>query len=588
MPIPSLNSVNLSLPALFPTLNHPSKNHNFWQFGYRFPFSVLRRQDKIALSERKTVLDHYFALNYYKDEFEKITNGYRLSRITNEAVTQDVFFGDLPDHPVPKDEHYWYAVTSITDALRPPKPIRPVHFADLRLYPWKKSTNAEAPFSSEPKYQNLKRDLFNQRKIPNMKNTFANFQDIIFHDTRHHIHLIKTGNATNLSEGGRTDGFLYWSTTHAKTSVVPQSSHDKIRMVFGCPKTFIFAEAMFFWPLFAHYMSKDTFPILWNYPMLNGGWMRLNQEFYDSYFRSSILMIDWKQFDKRALFTIIEDIEIAWSTYFDFENGYQSTFRHPNSHTDKQKLLNLWDWMCYARKHLPILLPDGRLLARMYRGVMSGLFTTQLLDSFYNAVMILTILDALGIKIDVDTMLKLMGDDSLTRLPLIIPPNQHESFMLRFQELATYYFDSVVSTQKSKIQNRLEQAEVLSYTNNNGYPSRDLDELAARLYHTKDSLPTPGKTMSQCIGIAYATANPHSKLYRTCRDIYTHYALNGYTPSETIPFVFASPLQAEALTSDFPSPTEVISRLMMPSTRSPVIQAKYWPLWHFVRTPECN
>jgi hypothetical protein len=240
-----------------------------------------------------------------------------------------------------------------------------------------------------------------------------------------------------------------------------------------------------------------------------------------------------------------------------------------------ERLKNLWNWCQYARKHMPILLPDGRLLARLFRGVPSGLFTTQFLDSCYNAVMICTILNSLGIHIDIWTMLKLMGDDSLTRIPVFIPPSQHDDFKIACDDKLSYYFDAILSVDKSSISSTLEGAEVLSYHNRNGLPSRDELELAARFYHTKARKPTPSHTMAQCIGIAYACADPTLRIYSVCREVFTHYALLGYTPDAQQDrkdlYVYGQP----SLPSTFPTPVEITSRLMRFSTRNEAIARDY-------------
>jgi hypothetical protein len=585
MRIPLLSWFTQALLSLFPLPHKKEEAKNFFVLRNSHPFSVWHPKDPQATQEREDVISHFLAQHYYKHECSKIIHGYRLSSITNEAVTADVIRGDLPDHPVPRDDHYWYALCKVTQLFAPPHKIRPVHFADLRLYPWNKSTNVEAPYSHEAKYQKIKQERYNSGIIPDLKNSFSNFQDYVFFNCRRIIHIIKNGDAFN-SPIGASDGFLYYHTTHAKTSVVETSSDDKIRMVFGSPKLFIFAEAMFFWPLFAHYMNrKGPFPILWNYSILSGGWLRLNNELHIDYLRHSVIMFDLKQFDKRALYSVIDDIADGWMEYFDFEHGYQPTFNMPTSHVDPNRLKNLWYWTCFARKHIPILLPDGRILARLFRGVASGMFTTQFLDSVYNAVMLVTVLASLGIYIDIETALKLMGDDSLGLLPIYIPPDQHDLFKIIVSQKLEYYFDAILSPEKSKIQNSLHNAEVLSYFNRSGFPYRDEIELAARFFHTRARKPSPSITMAQCIGTAYAIADPETRLYDLCSDIYSHYESLGFTPDLSISSKQFYVYGDEPFPPHFPSRSEITKRLTTPSERNPKIAEKYWPSWFFITEP---
>jgi hypothetical protein len=587
MKVPLLSSHAARLRSLFPLPFSPQPEHNFYTlYDSQIRFSVVRPVDKVLLHNRRQVIKHFMSHEYYEDEFLEISRNYRVSQLTDEAVTEDLLRGDLPNHLVPKDDHYWYAIQSVRDAFAPDHLVKPVHFADLRLYPWEKSTNVEAPYAFNKTHQDWKRSMYSLGLIPTLRNSFSNFVDLVFLDTRRQIHHIKNGDAQFNKHIKDTNPYFYYFTTHAKSSVVKESDPDKIRMIFGAPKLFVLAEAMFFWPLFASYMSEKTVcPMLWNYAILNGGWLRLNQEFQFKYKQATCLMLDWKQFDKRALYDVFDDIEDCWMSYFDFDNGYQPTFFVPKSFASSKRLRNLWFWTCHARRHIPVLLPDGRVLFRSYRGVPSGLFTTQYLDSFYNAVMIVTILSRLGIYININTMLKLMGDDSITLLPLFIPIAEHDNFMLKFSELALEYFDAIVNIKKSKMSERLEGAEVLSYANHNGLPSRDEFELAARFLWTKNLRPTPSQTMAQAVGIAYATADPSMRLYTVCKNVYSYYADQGYTPDQ--PHVhdafYLSDLRE--FPSSFPSPDEIMNRLFSHSRRSKIVEAKYWPRWFFTSDP---
>jgi hypothetical protein len=586
MRIPILSDVVSSLQALFPLPHVPDVLHNFYVLRNSFSFSVWRPSNRDLLSQRAEVIKFYLAQEYNWNDYDTIVNGYRISEVSNEAVTADVIRGNLPDHQVPRDDHYWNSLCKVTQTFAPSKPVQPVHFNDLRLYPWTKSTNVEAPFSHEKRYQRYKQAIFDMGLIPNLKNTFFNFQDLVFNVCAQQIHVIKNGNAFNPSKGGSEDGFFHYFTTHAKTALVKSDDPDKIRMVFGAPKLFLFAEAMFFWPLFSFYMNRSgPFPILWNYPILSGGWLRLNAEFQHRHYLASVLMLDFKQFDKRALFSVIKDIEDGWLTYFDLDHGYQPTSINTRSYANPKRLLHLWDWCCHARKHIPILLPDGRVLARLFRGVPSGAFTTQFLDSIYVGLMVCTGLSALGIDIDIWTMLKLMGDDSLARIPIFVPPSQHADFMAALSLKFLFYFDAILNVTKSKMSNRIEGAEVLSYENRNGLPYRDELEIAARLLHTKSRAPKPEHTMAQCIGLATALADPETRFYRTAHNVFTHYSKLGFKPEA--PEVHKDEhLYGYSLpTHSFPSPSDVISRLLSPSRRPPDIAETYWPSWFFLNNP---
>jgi len=506
-----------------------------------------------------------------------------MTTVNNDDVETDFFSGDIPFHCVPKDEHYLTALDTILEKFRPPRKIRPVHFADLRLYPWKWKPSAEAPFADHARYLRILDTRYKQGIVPDRRPSFGNFKDIIFTTVRRQLHEIKEHKVN-------FDKYLYYFRTHAKPALVRIDEPNKVRMIFGSPKTFILAEAMFFWPLFNHYKcNSGSSPLLWGYETLNGGWLRLNAELFQSYLHRSILMIDWKRFDKYCLFSVIDDIFSGVRGYFDFTDDYIPTVTkptHPNLRSDHaDRLQRLWNWTCYARSNIPTLLPSGRLYRRLHAGVPSGLFTTNFLDSIYNGVMILTLISALGLEVNTNTFIKLMGDDSITSLPVLIPPNQHGDFIRALQAASDYYFGATISIEKSKMSNRPYGSEVLSYTNNNGFPIRDYNELLARLLFTKSKKIRPEQSMAMAIGIYYASAANCEYVRRVCKDVYDHYARQGYSPAKHgADYLFDPNLDIEIDYTHFPSPLEVQRALVDFPRRSNRLKEEYWPSWYFLDT----
>nr|UUV42348.1 MAG: putative RNA dependent RNA polymerase [Hanko alphapartitivirus 2] len=348
---------------------------------------------------------------------------------------------------------------------------------------------------------------------------------------------------------------------------------------------------MFFWPLFAYYKShKGSSPLLWGYETFNGGWMRLNAELMHNYLRSSILMIDWKRFDKHALFSVIDDIFDIQRSYLDFSRGYVPTIDYSDTAADwdankEARIQRLWQWTLDAFKCTPVLLPNGEVYSRRHAGLPSGLYTTQYLDSMYNCVMLITILSAMEIPLSKDMIIKLMGDDSLIRLLVCIQPNLHADFLLKMQYFASTYFNSTISIEKSKMINRPNGAEVLSYINHNGLPHRDPTSLLAQFYHTKARNPTPGKTMATAIGIAYASCGFDKQVYYVCKDVYAYYNAQGIEPDPTglslalgdDPFGIDP---ASIALTHFPSFHEIQANLTALDYVSSSV-SRFWPTSHF-------
>jgi hypothetical protein len=481
--------------------------------------------DPFATAKHQTTIEHAIRRYCYPAQIDQVINGYTRHEVTEELILSDFFAGNIANHETPRDEHYLKGLEYTTDLFRPPQPVRPVHILDVQHhYPLKNRPNAEPPFSTE-KY-------FVDKIPPGTKTSVGNMKPIIFDYTRRWHHEIKNGQEPEHRH-------FYQMLLHIKTALTTTASPAKARSIFGVPKPFIIAQIMFFWPLFAHYKShKGSSPLLWGYETFNGGWMRLNYELMHNYLRTSILMIDWKRFDKFALFNVMHDLFKIQRSYLDFNRGYVPTTDYPNTdltwNADKaNRLERLWKWTCDAFTETPVLLPNGEVYKRQFAGIPSGLYATQFDDSMYNCVMLITILSSLGTPLAKDMIIKLMGDDSLMRLLICIPPNQHQQYLHHMQLKADHYFHSVISVEKSKLINRINGTEVLSYINHNGLPHRDPTALLAQLYHTKARKPTPGKTMASAIGIAYASCGFDKQVYYVCKDVYSYYHSQGTDPDPT-------------------------------------------------------
>jgi len=253
---------------------------------------------------------------------------------------------------------------------------------------------------------------------------------------------------------------------------------------------------MFYWEYIAWVKrNPGVTPMLWGYETFTGGWFRLNNELFCGLLQQSFLTLDWSRFDKRAYFPLITEILKLVRTFLTFSDGYVPTHAaptHPNWVEDDHalRLERLWFWTLDNLFKAPIILPNGDMYRRRFAGIPSGLFITQLLDSWYNYTMLATLLSALGFN-PKQCILKVQGDDSIIRLGVLIPPDQHESFMQRLLDLALEYFNAVINLKKSELRNALNGCEVLSYRNHNGLPHRDEILMLAQFYHTKARDPTP-------------------------------------------------------------------------------------------------
>jgi len=527
---------------------HPSLGIPIHGRDPSLPDSVTERYNRIV----DFALDKYLT----PTESSHVKNDFFRSPWSEDALKVDIEKLNSTEHIVPKDEHYWKAINHTFTLIKPDVPLKPVHFADLKEYRWRLSTNVGAPLNSSdawkdyvkskynhqhygtPFHNSEQRDLFTEAhknteplKIFDIRMTKHNLYNEMFTHARKNIHYAKLGHTTTQ----RGTDFRYWNTAFARQHIVERKpgihAMPKVRLVFGAPFTLLAAENMFIWPLQTHLLlMQDTSPMLWGYETILGGWYRLRNYFARSFpHYGTVVTLDWSGFDRDARHTVIRDIHShIMRPCFDFSQGYHPTVRYPDSsahrpsHEDDlpidEKLENLWNWMTDAVLTVPLRMPDGTLIRFTHSGIYSGYMQTQILDSLYNMVMIFTILSRMGFDIT-RIKLKVQGDDSIILL-LHMFVCLVASFLALFTHYATIYFGSKVSKEKSNIQESLDHAEVLKYKNKNGIPYRDELQLLAQLRHPERST-TQEALAARCIGIAYAACGQLPRVYQICEDIFT-------------------------------------------------------------------
>jgi hypothetical protein len=589
---------------------------------YSLPPGLLRQND-VAISNHKETLFRAFDKYLYYEEIDLIVNQYRRTEVNIDSILEDFFSGDVDQHDVPFDEHVETGLLCMANAFRPPRQCRPVHILDVKHhYPYKWNVNAEPPFSTDPfflerretfgtfiakrEYEHIDKDDF-FRRHPNLEShdtiqdtvppKFGFMKSMIFSWTRRWHHIIKSG-FSDLGDLLRNEylqnRFIFPMLLHTKTAIVKKNDPNKMRTIWGASKPWIIADTMLYWEYIAWIkLNPGVTPMLWGYETFTGGWFRLNAELFSSLIRSSFLTLDWKRFDKKAYFSLIRRIMYLARSFLTFEEGYVPTFAAPShedwhTHNHPIRMERLWLWTLENLFSAPIVLPNGDMYRRRFAGIPSGLFITQLLDSWYNYTMLATILSALGFD-PRNCIIKVQGDDSIIKLGVLLPPNEHHAFLERFVELAEYYFKSVVSLSKSEIRNTLNGCEVLSYRNHNGLPHRNEILMLAQFYHTKARDPTPEITMAQAVGFAYASCANHNRVLWVCKEIYNYYKDQGIIPNRaglSLTFGDSPDLALPEIPLDhFPSKAEIRRYLTETSYRNEAQTARTWPRNHFTNDP---
>jgi hypothetical protein len=562
---------------IFPESRPNGPNYHYVKRTDPKPIPPVNQRNKLA-NER--VVKHALWKYLQPYDYDIIVNTYYMPEYNEELVYHAIQRGDLPDHSVPRDIHYQRARQRALELLSPPWPVRPVHFSDLVHYPWNKKPSAEEPYTTEPVYKQAIELKFEAHEIENRKLSTGNLLDEIFVRTRNEIHTIKRRPQNHDPNDLLFD---YIMNIHVKPQLSKVGEDPKFRIIYGVPKLYVMIECMFFWPIINYhkYAQRSDTPFLWPYVTLLGGWYRLNYDLTKLYF-NTYTTVDWSGFDFRALFSVIKDCQQDWRSMFDFEHGYipvnKPPFDYSATRTDPHRLQNLWDYMCKAQLATKHRLPDGTVWIRVHRGIPSGLFLTQWLDSHYNLLMLLTILDRLGIDIS-NIFIKVQGDDSIAAFRVYIPTNQHEDFRLAFSYYAKFYFDAIARPEKTQTSSTPEGLEVLGYANANGLPTRDWRKLLAQLLYPKARSPTYSTLMARCIGITYADCGMHQQVSLVCKDIFDYLQSLGYTPNASAMQDISAMFDEESMPQmdHFPTLSEVQTHLRSFAQYTAENRAKFWP-----------
>nr|WAK75571.1 MAG: RNA-dependent RNA polymerase [Partitiviridae sp.] len=580
-------------------------------------FSLMRgKGDLSGLMEWRLNYVTEQAQKFYPNEEIEQAASNRRSTTTDEALINDFMSFDLPYFPIPKDDNYYAAVNTVRRTFDPGRPLHPVSFPDLRYYPWNLRPNAEAPWNTEDfSFTPTFRDIDNESESPKLQEhieklsfwisegkikvtdylrikhrfgliksslpSFHNLYNELFVYNRRVTHSIKDEETPYWRDGNPIP--YKWNTLHARSHVVAKDEPDKIRAVFGAPKALLMIENMFIWPMQATYLNNDNIGrMLWGRETIKGGWKRLFLEINKGRIPNTVLSIDWSQFDKRLLFELIDEVHNIWRSYFDFTR-YQPTSYYPTAKTKPERIERLWKWMCNAIKHTPILLPDGRLFQWKHNGFGSGYQQTQLMDSFANAIMILTCLKAMGINIDSNEFwYRVQGDDSLIAFQEMMFQIFGPSFLAALESAALYYFNAILSTKKSQLSNTTEGISVLSFFNSYGIPYRSDEDLLRHLMFPETPGP-PEQLLAASIGLAYSACGCSQRFHNLCADIVLRLKNKGKLPDAKAlnwmvrAGIFEQEDVDDMLSIELPSCLSLKASIRTHTPRSYLSKERLWP-----------
>jgi len=582
------------------------------KYFYPLPTAQRFKSDfQLDMNYRNDWLKNRILKFYSQAEMEQVFTN-RRSDYTDEALINDFMRTEQPEHKIPIDYHVEKAIEWVTEKFRPNRILHPVSFPDLRYYPLTLNVSAEAPWTSNnftfkptsrsvdtesqlPRLEPFMREiegtghetpfsyLRKQQRAGHVLNsalTYHNLYNQMFHYNRQRVHEIGTS-SKQFWDGDKPKPY-YWHTIHARSHVVAQDEPDKIRSVFGVSKLLLQVELMFIWPLQASYLNGNCGRMLWGREIIRGGWRKLFDEIYQTAPMSTFLSFDWSKFDARLLHELIRIVHAIWRSYFDFSQ-YEPTSYYPfSTPKNKRKLDKLWLWMTEAILNTPILLPDGRLFRWAYNGFGSGFQQTQLMDSFCNAIMILTCLSALGVNIHSETFwARFQGDDSLIAFCEQMCAIYGRDFLSKLSAAGEHYFNAKLSLKKSQISDRLTHISVLSYFNSMGMPYRTDEDLLRHLFFPERSQDFP-RLAASAMGLAYANCGSSKRFHLLCEYIFNKLVKEqGYQPKmSSVNWMIRSglfPSLDELKNAPFPERDHLQAMVFTHSKRSTAQHNRQWP-----------
>nr|QMU26430.1 RNA-dependent RNA polymerase [Rosellinia necatrix partitivirus 26] len=541
-------------------------------------------------TRRRAVLKAFY--KYLPESIVDEVKNQRRSEYSDESLTEDFFKNEQPEINLNRDFHYRKALRVMTKLFKPKRNYKPVAFPDLRYYPWNLRTSAEAPYTHSDFWNSYLRNKMFRKEILDAAPSFHNLFDELFIKNRNLIHMIKDKHSAFFDSHGIPKPY-YWVTLHARSHVVGPDEPDKIRAVFGVPKLLLFVENMFIWPMQADLLNRDPehSPMMWGCEISRGGWKRLRRLIHKktgSKFRT-VLSADWSQFDRRALFSIIDDTHDIWHSFYDWDGSYAPTTYYPDAHTDPQRLQNLWDWFTHNVKYYPIALPNGDLYQWTRNGIASGYQETQLMDSWVNGIMLLTSLSELGVDIEHNHFfVKLQGDDSIACFSEgFFRIYGKQRFLSKLAEIALKRFNAKLSVDKSDVSDRLDGTYVLGYYNTSGLAWRtDVDLLSHLLFPERSQ--DLAATAATAVGIALASMGCSRVVYDICKDLFDFLTIDLGVVAKPDPTmmrqilhthggIYGFPISEAGTIMDFPSFDTCYFQNYVLDGRSETERERTWP-----------
>jgi hypothetical protein len=195
---------------------------------------------------------------------------------------------------------------------------------------------------------------------------------------------------------------------------------------------------------------------------------------------------------------------------------------------------------------------------------------------------LITTLRAIGIQIDTETFLKILGDDSLIGIVEHLNLQDVKSFISKFANEAKRRFGAILNVRKSEISHNINDLSFLGYRINGGLPVRDNYKLLAQLLYPERQW-NFNTLAARAIGIAWASCGQSRLVYNVCQDVFEHCTAKlGAKPDLRGMLLLEHLITTTDIDLErFPTLEEITSRLLSSHITNPKIKERFWPHDHF-------
>nr|UDL14334.1 MAG: RNA-dependent RNA polymerase [Gammapartitivirus sp.] len=261
------------------------------------------------------------------------------------------------------------------------------------------------------------------------------------------------------------------------------SSRDdpKTRLAWIYPAEMLMVEGLYAPVMYRQFMSLPDGPML-----IGKSSQRLYTEWATECKEGEKLYgMDFKSFDTKVPSWLIKVAFDILHSNVDWLNWRGK----PTTKRSRQKWRNVWDGMVWYFINTPILMPDGRMF-RKFRGVPSGSWFTQLVDSVVNNILVNYMAACQQVQV---RKLKVLGDDSAFR------SGSNFDFEVGASDAAAVGME--LSADKSEVTEDPTEFKLLGTTYRNGHAHRPKEEWFKLALYPENPVSDVGVSLSRLVGL---------------------------------------------------------------------------------------